>query len=162
RTAGSGPPFDVSVALRNRIMPQFQMSSPSPIGARISSSRDLLPKWNRVYFLLAGISLLTVVTSIGLTLRSAGLFMDSGEAGQDWFQRLSLHAELNAMLVVIVVVMGCGAGLQVIRLSRKLADLTESQAELQRIKQSFEDANRARTELLAQLSHDFRTPMAGI
>ena len=144
------------------MMSPLQIASPNSAAPLLHDSRWHSPNWKRLYLLLAGISLMTIVISITLTLGSVGLFLESAEATQTWAQRLSLHAELNAMLVVIVVVLGCGAGFQVIKLSRRLAVVSESQAELQRIKQSFEDANRARAEFLAQLSHDIRTPMSGI
>jgi CheY-like chemotaxis protein len=136
---------------------------PSPIGsANCREPRLPRPNWRRVYLLAAGISLLTVFISMGLALSTAGLFSDSAEASDVWAQRLTRHAQLNAMLIVVVVALGCGAGFQVILLSRRLAVVSEEHAELQRVKQLFEDASQARARFMAQLSHDIRTPLAGV
>lgn len=125
-------------------------------------SRLRRPNWLRVYVLVAAISLLTIVTSLGLTLGSMTLLSDSAEVNDAWARRLTRHVELNAMLIVVVVALGCGAGFQVILLSRRLTVVSEESAELQRVKNLFEEASRARAEFLAQLSHDIRTPLAGI
>ncbi len=54
------------------------------------------PKWQRVYFVLAGVDVLTVVLGLLLIYNLLGIFNGSVTVNQEWAGRLALYAEINS------------------------------------------------------------------
>lgn len=70
------------------------MVAAHPVGSP-TSQRASRPKWHRVYFMLAGFDLLTIILSLFLNHQLTNLYRDSVQVNHSWAERLSQYAELG-------------------------------------------------------------------
>jgi len=65
--------------------------------AAAQRSRSARPKWHRLYYLLAGFDVLTVVLSLTLSHEIRGIFARSVSVNQAWGQRLADYSDLGEL-----------------------------------------------------------------
>ncbi len=67
------------------------------VGSGTLLPRAARPKWHRIYFLLAGFDILTVVLSLYVNHQLSTLYRDSVRVNHSWAERLSQYADLGQL-----------------------------------------------------------------